>query len=137
MNAWNESAPVFKRSLLPHELFELFLTNNERERIWVKSTNYAILKGNHVLTMTVEKLKAFLTIFLVSGYTRLPRQEMYWERRGDCHSPVVSAMMTKTEFIECKRYLDLADNNFLNSSHKFAKVPLLFNTINKQYILNY
>ena len=29
--------------------------------------------------MTVEKLKAFLMVLLVSGYARLPRQEMYWE----------------------------------------------------------
>ena len=38
------------------------------ESICVESTNYARLKGNHMFTMTVEKLKAFLTILLVSGY---------------------------------------------------------------------
>ena len=38
------------------------------ESICVESTNYARLKGNHMFTMTVEKLKAFLTILLVSRY---------------------------------------------------------------------
>ena len=51
-----------------------------------------------MFTMTVEKLKAFLTILLVSGYARLPGQKIYWERREDCHNLVVSAMMTKTDF---------------------------------------
>ena len=77
LNAWNEPVPVFERSLLPHELFEFFLTNTEIERICVESTNYDRLKDNHMFTMTVEKLNAFLVILLVSGYTRLPRQERH------------------------------------------------------------
>ena len=46
-------------------------------------------------------------------------------------------MMTKTEFLECKRYLHLFDNNALNSSDKFVKVRPLFNAVNKQCNLNY
>ena len=46
-------------------------------------------------------------------------------------------MMTTTKFLECKRYLHLADKNDLNNSNKFAKVRTLFNAINKQCILNY
>ena len=90
-----------------------------------------------MFTVTVEKLKAFLAILLVSEYAGLPRQEVYWERLEDCHNLVTSAMMTKTEFLECKRYLHLADNNGLNSSDKFAKVQTFFNAINEQCILNY
>ena len=39
-------------------------------------------------------------------------------------------MMTKTEFLEWKRYLHLADNNALNRSDKFVKVQPLCNAIN-------
>ena len=78
LNAWNEPTTLFERSLLPHDLFELFSTNTEMERICVESTNYARLKDNHMFTMTVEKLKTILTILLVSGYAGLLRQEMYW-----------------------------------------------------------
>ena len=90
-----------------------------------------------MFAMTVEKVKAFATILLVSGYAGVPKQEMYWERPEDCHNLVVSAMMAKNEFVECKRYLHLADNNALNTSGKFAKVRTLFNAINEQCILNY
>ena len=75
-----QPAPAFERSLLPDELFELFLAITEMERICVESTNYARLKGRTMFTMTVEKLKAFLLIFFISGYAGLPRQEMYWEK---------------------------------------------------------
>ena len=47
--------------------------------------------------MTLDKLKAFIAILLVSGYAELPRQEMYWERREDRHSLLVSSMMSKHE----------------------------------------
>ena len=109
LNAWKEQCPVFERTLLLHELFELFLPNTEMERICLESTNYARLKGNHMFTMTVEEIKSFLTILLVSGYAGLPKQEMHWERREGCHNLAVSAMMTKTEFLDCKRCLHLTD----------------------------
>ena len=67
LNEWNETAPVFERSLLPHELFQLFLINTEMESTCIESTNYVRLKVNHMFTMTVEKVKVFLTILLVSG----------------------------------------------------------------------
>ena len=101
MNAWSETAPVFEINPLPHELFELLLTNTEMEKIYIESTNYTRLKGNHMLTMTADTLKAFLTILLVSEYAGLPKQEMYWERREDCHNLIILAMVTKTEFLEC------------------------------------
>ena len=56
---------------------------------------------------------------------------------NDCHNLAASAIMTKTEFLECKRYLHLADNNALNSSDKSAKVQPLFNAINEKCILNH
>ena len=101
MNAWSETAPVFEINLLPHELFELLLTNTEMEKIYIESTNYTRLKGNHMLTMTADTLKAFLTILLVSEYAGLPKQDMYWERREDCNNLIILAMMTKNEFLEC------------------------------------
>ena len=120
--------------ILSHEYYciiKLFLAHTKMEKICVESNNYVHLKGNHMFSMTEDKLKAFLTILSVSGYTGLPRQEMYWERREDCHNPVVSTMVTKTKFLEWERFLNLADNNALNSSDKFGNFQPLFNIISK------
>ena len=47
------------------------------EGIFIDSTNNARLKGKDLFMMTVEKLEAFLTILLVSGYARLLKQEIF------------------------------------------------------------
>ena len=80
MNAWNKPVAVFERNLLPNELFEYLLTNTGVERICVESTNYGHLKSNHIITVIVEKLKFFPTVFLVSEYAGLLGQEIYWEK---------------------------------------------------------
>ena len=80
LNAWNEPVTVFERTLLPHELFEIFFTNTQMERICVESNKCSCLKGNHMFTtMAVDKLKAFLKILLISGYARPIRQKMISE----------------------------------------------------------
>ena len=62
LKAWNEPVTVFERSPLPHELFELLLTNTEMERICIEATNYSRLKGSYMFTMT-EKLEPFPRFF--------------------------------------------------------------------------
>ena len=99
------------------------------ERICIMSTNYAHLKGSHMFTRTVEKLKADLMILLISGYARLARQEMYWERREDCHNLVVSTMVAKTKFL-------LSANNiyiWLIITHRtrFCQLVVVTNLVSK------
>ena len=102
LNNWEETFPSFERNIPPHEIFELFLTDNKMERICLESTHYPRVKGEHDFNMTPDKLKAFIAILLVSGYTELPRQGMYWERREDRHNLLVASMMSKNESEEWK-----------------------------------
>ena len=137
LNNWEETSPSFERNIPPHKIFELYLTDEEMEGICLESTNYVRLKGEHNFTMTLDKLKAFIAILLVSKYTKLSRHEIYWERKEDGHNLFVSLMMSKTEFEECKKYLNLSDNSDLDMADRFAKVRPLFNSINQQCLLNY
>ena len=137
LNNWKETSPSYERNIPPQDILELFLTDEEMERICLESTIYARLKGEHNFTMTLDKLKVFIAILLLSGYTDLPRQEMYWERREDVHNLLVSSLMSKNEFEECKKCLQLRDNNNLDMADRFAEVRPLFNSINQQYLLNY
>ena len=79
MHGTNQPLPL-KEVYYRISCFELFLAITKMEGICVESTNYGRLKSDHMLTITVEKLKAFLTSLLVIGYAGLPRQENYWER---------------------------------------------------------
>ena len=137
LNQWNEPNPTFHNNLQPHQIFELFFTHDEMERICLESTSYARQKGNHVFTMTIDKFKSFLAILLLSGYNELPRQEMYWERQEDSHNSLVASLLSKNEFEDCKKYLHLCDNNDLDPADKFAKVRPLFNAINETCLANY
>ena len=137
MNKWDLPPPTFDENLLPHQLFERFISNEELERICDESTRYARQKGNHNFIMTKRKLKAFLAIIIVSGYASLPRQDMYWQTRDDTNNRLVSSMMSRGEFEECKRYLHLCDNDHLDKNDKFSKVRPLFDSLNKQCLENY
>ena len=77
LNQWNQPSPKFDKNLQPHQIFELFLTDDEIQRIRLESKNYAHQKGNHVFTMAIEKFESFLAILLLNVYNELPRQEMY------------------------------------------------------------
>ena len=68
-----------------------------------------------MFAMTVQKVKAFHAIVLVHGYAGLPRQDTHWERRDECPNLLVSAMIPKAEFLECKRCLYLADHSAASS----------------------
>ena len=41
LNQWNQASPKFHKNLQPHQIFELFFTDDEILRICLKSTNYA------------------------------------------------------------------------------------------------
>ena len=67
-------------------------------------------------------MKSFIPILLLSGYNELPREEMYWERKEDCHIILASTIKTKNKFKECKKYLHIADNDNLDLEDRFAIV---------------
>ena len=123
-NQWKRSTNISTNSLsaAPHLIFEKFLTNAGLTEICNQSNKYAKSKENHTFNLTLEKSKSFIAILLLSGYNELPRQEMYRERKEDCHNVLAWTLMTKNEFKECKRYLHIADNDNLNPEDRFAKV---------------
>ena len=137
LDNWTLKEPSFEEYILPHEIFEKFFTNEEMERICLETNKYARHKGNHAFVMTIKKLKSFIAILMLSGYNQLPRQEMYWQRREDSQNQVVTALMTKNEFEECKQFLHLADNKSLDKTDRFAKVRPLFDAVNKQCVAYY
>ena len=87
--------------------------------------------------MTLDKLKAFIDILLVSRYTKLPRQEMCWDRKYDGYNLLVLSMMNKSDFNECQKHLHLNDNNSLDMTDRLAKGRPLLNSINKECLSNY
>ena len=87
--------------------------------------------------MTIKKLKSFIAILVLSDYNQFPRQETYLQRREENQNQMVTALMTRHEFEESKKFLHLADNVSLDKTDRFAKVRLLFDAVNKQCVAYY
>src|SRR6218665_4071561 len=96
---WRKSdlalSPITSRTWNPKELIELtdspvdlFLTFFDVEvfgLIATQTNNYAARK-NQNLNMTVEELKCFIGIVLLSGYVEVPRRRMYLQQsRSETH----------------------------------------------------
>ena len=122
LDNWTLVPPSFGKPILPHEIFEKFFTTEEMERICLESNKYARHKGNHSFMITIKQLKSFIAILLLSDYNKLLRQEMYWQRREDCQSRIVTALLTKNEFEDYKQFLHLADNENSDKTDRFAKI---------------
>ena len=137
LSGWSIPEPVFDEATLPRQIFEKFFTMKEIERICQESNKCAQSRRNSTFKMTPQRLQAFTVILLLSGYSTLPQQEMYWQRRDDSFNPIVTGLMTKNEFEETKQYLQFADNSTVDKADKSAKVRPLFDAINKQSPLNY
>ena len=123
--------PFFEKHILPHEIFEKFLTTEELEKICLESNKYPRYKSNRSFMMNIKKLKSFIALFLLSGYNQLPRQEKYWQRREDNQNRMVTALMIKREFEESKQFLHLADNKNWGKTDRFVKVRPLFDAVKK------
>ena len=50
---------------------------------------------------------------------------------------MVTVLITKNEFEDCKQFLHLADNEDLGKTNRFTNVRLLFDAINKQCVAHY
>ncbi|XP_063847733.1 piggyBac transposable element-derived protein 3-like [Scylla paramamosain] len=119
-------------SLSPGEMF-LKLFNNDIQKLLVQETlRYAHEKCNNPkFTFDTRDLLDFIGIFILSGYHKLPREDMYWERSDDVAVPVVSRRMSINRFREIKRYFHAADNNNLNKTDKMSKVRPMIEATNK------
>ena len=61
----------------PAEVFEFFFDDEIIELIIRFSKTYAVDKGAHQFHVTMEEMRAFLAVLLLSGYATLPRRRMY------------------------------------------------------------
>ena len=104
----------------PHELFDLFLTEEMLDMIIHQSKLYARRKNNLDLQLSIPDLRVFLSILLLSGYNSLPRQQMYWEVTDDVHNEAVSKAMRRAKFLEIKRFLHFEEE--VDEHDRFSKV---------------
>ena len=61
--------------------------------------------------VTREEMEAFVSIIILMGIIKLPRFRMYWREDYLLHQEGISAIMSRTRFLQIWRYFHLADNS--------------------------
>ena len=120
----------------PVDCFEKFFTDEVYELIMIMSNTYA-LQQNHALELTVEEIKVYIGILLLTGYMTPKYMRMFWEVKSDTHNKTVASSMRRNRFFEIQKYLHLSDNFQLPENDKYAKVRKYFDLLNACFIKNF
>jgi hypothetical protein len=101
-------------ALNPVELFELFFDPSVYAYLVHETNRYASASSD--FRVSVNEMKAFIGIHLLSGYLDLPRWRMMWEAGTETYNPLVADAMRRDQFERIKANLHLADNDKLEES---------------------
>ncbi|CAH2084943.1 unnamed protein product [Euphydryas editha] len=122
------------KDLTPVQIFEKLFDDDVFEMTVYNSNLYANQNNRHNFCVTIEELKVFFGILILSGYHKLPRESMCWSLDEDIGVDVVSKAMSRNRFREIKRNLHLVNNNdFSNTTDKMFK--LRKNSINGKFFM--
>lgn len=111
----------------PLEFFEMFFDDQVLELLSSSTEKNAIAKGHVNFRLTIEEVKNFIGILLLSGYNSVSRYRLYWDQSIDTHHSGVASCMTRNRFEELLRFFHACDNSSLPPDDKFGKVRPLWN----------
>ncbi|KAL0860153.1 hypothetical protein ABMA27_010460 [Loxostege sticticalis] len=75
----------------PLEFFEIFFDDEVYEMVRPSTEKNAIAKGQINFRLTIEEVKNFIGILLLSGYNSASRYRLYWDQSIDTHHPGVAS----------------------------------------------
>ena len=80
------------------------------------------------------ELDVFLGTVLLSDYSKLPQETLYWFNNKDVGVELVKRKMSRNRFQEIKKYLHLADNDHLPRNDKLGKVKDYWQLMKRNFI---
>lgn len=96
---------------------------------------YATQHNNHDFRVTIEDLKTFFGILILTGYHSLSRKRLYWSLDEDCNITIVSKAASKNRFLEIKQFLHFCDNEAaVCSTDKMFKIRPLADLLIKKFL---
>ena len=131
-----EKEIIVERSWSAVETWESVFSNDIFTLLVEMSNNYA-LQRNHHLNVTLEEMKVYVAILLLTGYMTPKNIRMYWEIKQDVHNQAVADAMRRNRFLEIHQYLHTCDNLHLLPNDKFAKLESYFSRLNKSFLKNF
>lgn len=119
------------------EQFEKFFDDELLTLIVNESSKYADYLKKPDPQITIEELKVFIGILVVSGYSVQSRLESYWSRDPDLRNELVYKSMRKNRFKKISQFLHFKDMNEPNTSDKIWKLRPLTDHLKKKMLENF
>jgi len=106
------------RLLSPVDLFEVLFSDDVWKLIVSECTCYALFLNCADPKVTIEEMKVFISILIVSGYNVLPGKRYYWESSTDVRNELIYHSMRRDRFIQIMRFLHFTDNTQPDRLHQ-------------------
>ena len=101
----------------PINFFHLMFTAEMSNNLVEQSELYAHRDANcPSFSVTIENMRQFFGILLISNYHFLPNERDYWRTAEDLGSKLIAKMMSRNRFQELKQFCHVADNQSLANS---------------------
>jgi len=121
-------------SKTPIEMFETLISVDFFEYMKEQFELYAGRDKNMPLfETTVDEIRKFVGILMLSGYHSLPFERDYWSTAEDLGCEAVKRAMSRNRFQLLKKFCHIADNCNLSAS-KVAKVQPLYDHLNTKLL---
>lgn len=121
----------------PVEQFEKFFDDALLSLIAKESTRYAEHLQKPDPQVTLEELRVFVGILVISGYSVQSQLESYWSRGKDLRNELVCQAMRKNRFKQISRFLHFKDLNEPNSQDKIWKLRPLTDHLKRKMLENF
>lgn len=119
------------------EIFELFFSDEVLQMIIEETTNYALFKNSPDPKVTIEEMRVFFGILILTGYNILPSKRNYWENSKDLKNLMVSEAMRRDRFLQICKFIHLANNNNIDKSDKMYKLRSLTDKLKEKFIQHF
>ena len=129
----------FGSTILPTDIYDLFLTEKIQKAILVNSNTYGFLnfKPNQQTQcfreIEIHDLRKFLAILYAMGISRYPELSMHWKNNDFYNSKFIRNVMGRRKFEHIKKILHISDpENEYYSSDPYSKIQPFYNELKKQ-----
>lgn len=100
-------------------------------------TRYCLMKNWPDVNVSINELRVFLAILIISGYNSLPSKAMYWSHDDDVHNQAISNGMRRDIFDLIMKCLHFNANDNLDKSDKYAKLHPLIVHLQKKFMKHF
>lgn len=123
--------------LLPHQQFEKFIDDEVVQMLCDETNAYSVQLEGQNPKITVNEMKVFIGIMIVTGYTSRPKKRDYWCEDPDMLCPMVSESMRRNRFEIIFRYMHFKDNSLEDREDKIWKIRPITDAVKKRCLSNF